>query len=114
MWSTDIAGTVTAEAAARTGLAPGTPVTAGTIDAAAEALSVGVLEPGDMMVMYGSTVFIIMLTGTRVRDPRLWYAPWLFEGQHACMRSEEHTSELQSLMRISYAVFCLQKKNILI
>src|SRR3546814_12245997 len=28
-------------------------------------------------------------------------------------RSEEHTSELQSLMRISYAVFCLKKKNIL-
>src|SRR3546814_1907956 len=27
------------------------------------------------------------------------------------MRSEEHTSELQSLMRISYAVFCLKKKN---
>src|SRR3546814_4976524 len=30
------------------------------------------------------------------------------EGSH---RSEEHTSELQSLMRISYAVFCLKKKN---
>src|SRR3546814_8168693 len=30
------------------------------------------------------------------------------EGAH---RSEEHTSELQSLMRISYAVFCLKKKN---
>src|SRR3546814_10039504 len=29
----------------------------------------------------------------------------------ARLRSEEHTSELQSLMRISYAVFCLQKKN---
>src|SRR3546814_9690259 len=28
-------------------------------------------------------------------------------------RSEEHTSELQSLMRISYAVFCLKKKNLL-
>src|SRR3546814_7921300 len=28
-----------------------------------------------------------------------------------CLRSEEHTSELQSLMRISYAVFCLKKKN---
>src|SRR3546814_9754282 len=28
-----------------------------------------------------------------------------------CTRSEEHTSELQSLMRISYAVFCLNKKN---
>src|SRR3546814_8895931 len=30
----------------------------------------------------------------------------------ALSRSEEHTSELQSLMRISYAVFCLKKKNI--
>src|SRR3546814_9210856 len=30
----------------------------------------------------------------------------------AAVRSEEHTSELQSLMRISYAVFCLKKKNI--
>src|SRR3546814_4283479 len=29
----------------------------------------------------------------------------------ACHRSEEHTSELQSLMRISYAVFCLKNKN---
>src|SRR3546814_6362988 len=32
--------------------------------------------------------------------------PWVF----ALPRSEEHTSELQSLMRISYAVFCLKKK----
>src|SRR3546814_6764275 len=29
----------------------------------------------------------------------------------AAVRSEEHTSELQSLMRLSYAVFCLKKKN---
>src|SRR3546814_8982427 len=32
-------------------------------------------------------------------------------GGRLARRSEEHTSELQSLMRISYAVFCLQKKN---
>src|SRR3546814_5522519 len=31
--------------------------------------------------------------------------------ERAAKRSEEHTSELQSLMRISYAVFCLKKKN---
>src|SRR3546814_10500522 len=37
----------------------------------------------------------------RIRDDAL----------HADLRSEEHTSELQSLMRISYAVFCLKKKN---
>src|SRR3546814_8878481 len=35
---------------------------------------------------------------------------WLLFGVEAAMRSEEHTSELQSLMHISYAVFCLKKK----
>src|SRR3546814_6110751 len=32
-------------------------------------------------------------------------------GRNRILRSEEHTSELQSLMRISYAVFCLKKKK---
>lgn len=84
-WSTDIAGTVTAAAAAETGLAIGTPVTTGTIDAAAEAVSVGVQTPGEMMMMYGSTIFIIQVTAEPVRDARLWYAPWLFPGMHASM-----------------------------
>src|SRR3546814_5724178 len=35
----------------------------------------------------------------------------VFALSSAIIRSEEHTSELQSLMRISYAVFCLKKKN---
>lgn len=85
MWSTDIAGHVTAKAAEATGLSEGTPVICGTIDASAEAFSVGVLDAGDMMVMYGSTIFIIQLTAERVRDARLWYAPWMFPGQHASM-----------------------------
>src|SRR3546814_2767196 len=38
------------------------------------------------------------------------YRP-LHDRSGAAFRSEEHTSELQSLMRISYAVFCLKKKN---
>ncbi len=82
LWSSEIAGRVTQAAAAETGLAVGTPVVCGTIDAAAEALSVGVAGAGDMMVMYGSTIFIIQITAEQVRDPRLWYAPWLFEGLH--------------------------------
>src|SRR3546814_8946489 len=49
----------------------------------------------------------IDLAGLRVgRDQRL--DPFLDE---LSKRSEEHTSELQSLMRISYAVFCLKKKT---
>ncbi|NNE81851.1 MAG: FGGY-family carbohydrate kinase [Silicimonas sp.] len=85
MWSGDIAGEVTARAAEATGLAKGTPVTAGTIDAAAEAFSVGVDHPGDMMMMYGSTIFIILRAQSQVTDPRIWYAPWLFSGEHASM-----------------------------
>ena len=85
LWSTEIAGHVTAQAALETGLAPGTPVICGTIDAAAEAVSVGVAQPGQMMLMYGSTIFIIQVVDKPVLDPRLWYAPWLFPGTHASM-----------------------------
>src|SRR3546814_2421047 len=46
------------------------------------------------------------------RDGRHWpRQPLRAERQADSPRSEEHTSELQSLMRISYAVFCLKKKN---
>ncbi|MCF1709931.1 FGGY-family carbohydrate kinase [Tabrizicola sp. J26] len=85
LWSTEIAGLVTAEAAAETGLAEGIPVTCGTIDAAAEAVSVGVRQPGDLMLMYGSTVFVILIADHRLTDPRLWHAPWLFPGQFSAM-----------------------------
>src|SRR3546814_3102170 len=45
-----------------------------------------------------------------LEGPRPQQQPHARSGQHAD-RSEEHTSELQSLMRISYAVFCLKKKK---
>src|SRR3546814_5587888 len=45
----------------------------------------------------------------RARPPRR--APDRQDRRPAGARSEEHTSELQSLMRISYAVFCLKKKQ---
>src|SRR3546814_1294611 len=46
-------------------------------------------------------------------EHRLRLVPELARGLRCgrVVRSEEHTSELQSLMRISYAVFCLKKKN---
>src|SRR3546814_5266180 len=47
-------------------------------------------------------------------DPELFkrcFLAWVAGLRDGERRSEEHTSELQSLMRISYAVFCLKKKN---
>ncbi len=103
MWSTEIAGQITARAAQETGLAVGTPVTAGTIDAAAEAVSVGVQKPGDMMMMYGSTIFIITLTDERLRDPALWYAPWLVPGSHAAMAGLATSGTLTHWFRDQFA-----------
>jgi xylulokinase len=103
LWSSDVAGQITEKAAEKTGLKAGTPVTAGTIDAAAEALSVGVRHTGDMMMMYGSTIFIITLTPDRVRDGRLWYAPWLFPGQHASMAGLATSGTLTHWFRDQFA-----------
>lgn len=82
-WSAEIAGRVSRDAAHETGLLEGTPVIVGTVDAAAEAVSAGVRDAGEMMLMYGSTIFIIELTERPLRDGRLWYAPWLAPGLHA-------------------------------
>jgi xylulokinase len=71
-WPGEVAGTVGEAAAARTGLRAGIPVIAGTIDAWAEAVSVGVTEPGDVMVMYGTTMFLIEVLAERRTWPGLW------------------------------------------
>ena len=51
---------------------PGTPVVAGTIDAWAEAPSVGVRAPGDLMLMYGTTMFLVAVADEPLRDAPLW------------------------------------------
>src|SRR3546814_1274647 len=63
-----------------------------------------------LAVLVGSVLAgaVLALTGEPLFDSR----PLANVGVGmAVLRSEEHTSELQSLMRISYAVFCLKKKN---
>ena len=102
-WSTEIAGRVTADAACETGLAEGTPVAVGTIDAAAEAVGVGVQDPGDMMLMYGSTVFMIQLVERKMQDSRLWYAPWLYPGSHASMAGLATSGTLTRWFRSRFA-----------
>jgi xylulokinase len=72
LWPAEVAGEVTQAASAETGIPAGTPVMAGTIDAWAEAFSVGVRSPGDLMLMYGSTLFFVQMTDRADADPVLW------------------------------------------
>src|SRR3546814_8043660 len=71
---------------------------------------------GDVLAPAGTQAAHNFRSATRDSEPAgLATRPlWLRDGQsvvHIGTRSEEHTSELQSLMRISYAVFCLKTKK---
>jgi xylulokinase len=71
-WPADVVGRVTTEAAAATGIPAETPVCAGTVDAWSEAVSAGARRPGDLMLMYGSTMFFVMVTDEYVVHDKLW------------------------------------------
>ncbi|EPD33341.1 hypothetical protein HMPREF9306_00880 [Propionimicrobium lymphophilum ACS-093-V-SCH5] len=79
MWSNEIAGYVTDNAARITGLAPGTPVAVGSIDAFVEGLSVGVRNPGQVMIMYGSTMVGIQISDKPLKAENLWSCSGLFK-----------------------------------
>ena len=81
-WSNEIAGRVTAEAAAQTGLLEGTPVTFGAVDALSEAISVGVASPGELMIMYGSTAFFILVIEKPTPSDELWLDMGAFKGTY--------------------------------
>lgn len=71
-WPDETVGTVHQRAADVTGLPVGTPVVAGCVDAWAEAFSAGVRAPGDLMLMYGSTMFMVQVLRTPRAEPQLW------------------------------------------
>jgi xylulokinase len=79
-WSNDVVGRVHRAGAAATGLPEGTPVVAGTIDAWAEALSAGVRDPGDTMLMYGTTMFMVQIAQAFRPEASLWSTQGVFEG----------------------------------
>ena len=80
VWPAEVVCRVTAAAAAETGLPVGTPVAAGSIDAWVEALSVDVREPGDVMLMYGTTLMVVEVVEAPRPYPGLWGTTGLFPG----------------------------------
>ncbi|TYC05101.1 FGGY-family carbohydrate kinase [Micromonospora sp. WP24] len=71
-WPGEVAGIVTERAATEAGLPPGIPVITGTIDAWAEAISVGAQGVGDLMLMYGTTMFLVHTVAAPLTNPSLW------------------------------------------
>src|SRR3546814_5830833 len=79
--------------------------------------SAAAADAGFAMGTAGAAIIDVGGESTRPGAPLIWEGDEIsrIEGVVAALakRSEEHTSELQSLMRISYAVFCLKKKQTL-
>ena len=97
--ATDIAGTVTAAAAAQTGLAEGTPVLVGTGDSGAEAISTGVFRPGDIMVQMGSSCYFVYLTDHLLKEPRLWPGTFIIPGVYSVCAGTNTAGTLTKWMR---------------
>src|SRR3546814_4375220 len=69
-------------------------------------LRITTMQGGENLVLEKVCALAVTIENVPEVNPQAIERHWLRE-----VRSEEHTSELQSLMRISYAVFCLQKKT---
>ena len=102
-WSAARAGTVSRQAAGETGLAEGTPVVVGTADAASEAVAAGVLEPGDTMLMYGSTLFFIQICSSLPASRDLWPTVYLEPGTYALAAGMSTTGALTRWFRDNFA-----------
>src|SRR3546814_5553887 len=101
--------------AATCGYTVPTPIQAGAIPALVEGRDLlGLAQTGTGKTAAFTLPMLHRLAASGARDKRIPKAPRALiltpTRELAVQRSEEHTSELQSLMRISYAVFCLKKK----
>ena len=105
-----IVGTVTKKAAGETGLAEGTVVICGTTDAGAEAVSVGVVNPGDTMLMYGSTAFYISVTEKIINGSKLWCNPYTIDGRYSCAGGMATTGSLTRWIRDEFAPDLVEKE----
>src|SRR3546814_8686785 len=70
---------------------------------------IGLAGPDERMILFAETQIFLLIKPLRLDAG--YKARIGAHGDIDVPRSEEHTSELQSLMRISYAVFCLKKKT---
>ena len=108
VWSSDIVGKITKEAADLTGLIEGTPVAAGTTDAGSEALAAGVCSDYDCMVMLGSSSFFVEQVPVFAPNPEYWSCPFLCEGRIIIAASMNTGGSITRWFRDQFAELELQ------
>lgn len=106
-----VIGTVTRQAAEETGLAEGTAVICGTTDAGAEAVSAGVVQQGDTMLMYGSTAFFIGVTEKKTDHTKLWHCDYTIDWLHCYTAGMATTGSLTRWLRDEMALDLVKKEE---
>ncbi|XVU22762.1 FGGY-family carbohydrate kinase [Actinoplanes sp. CA-054009] len=111
-WPGDVAGTTTRALA---GIPAGTPVITGTIDAWTEAVSAGAQRPGDLMLMYGTTMFLIATVDRPLTSPVMWGTVGAFPGTRnlagGMATSGAVTSWLRDLTGSDYAALLAEAEK---
>lgn len=79
-WPSDQAGTISLEASNQTGLSVGTPVVFGSCDAETAALAAGVLHPGEALLVYGSTISILVCLDQPIVGGPFFGGPYCIPG----------------------------------
>ncbi len=102
-WSQELAGTVTEATAEATGLSAGTPVAVGAVDALSEAVGVGAVHSGDLMLMYGSTAFFVLVAENPTPAPGMWLLPGAFPGSRTVAAGMATTGSLTDWFRRNLA-----------
>ena len=102
-WPGEAVGVVTPWAAKETGLRPGTPVTAGTIDVVPEAVSVGILHPGDLMIVYGTTTCLVLVLEGLTHSETMWLSPYGFPDLYCLIAGMATTGALTRWFRDNFA-----------
>ena len=107
---TDLAGHVTAEAAKETGLLPGTPVIVSSGDSTSEAVSVGIVQPGEVMFQFGSSLFFYYCADHAVTDPRVHGGNYTVPGTYSVSGGTNAAGTLTRWVRDTFFDLVEQEK----
>ena len=102
-WPGEPVGEVTAQAARETSLRAGTPVTVGGLDVLPEAISVGTLRPGELMLVYGTTACMVLVLDQPTPNPTMWLSPYAFPGTYCLIAGMATTGALTRWFRDHFA-----------
>ncbi len=108
---TDLAGRITEQAAQETGLCAGTPVIVGSGDSTSEAVSVGIVEPGELMCQFGSSLFYYYCSGHPVNDPRVHAGNFTVPGTYSVSGGTNAAGTLTRWVRDTFFFDLLKAQN---